>query len=122
MRSPYADLWHRLMANSTAGDHGGACWCWMGKRDRGGYGRLNLWVPSERRVVTVQAHILTYVLLHGEARSAQDAWDEYQNLVASGLELDHTCRNPTCINVDHLEPVTPAENCRRRDEPWRIAA
>ena len=108
------------MSNSSG--ETGACWTWTGKHDRGGYGRLNLWVPSENSVVTVQAHILTYVVFHGGARTAQQAWDEYQSLVVSGLELDHLCRNPTCINVDHLEPVTPAENCRRRDEPWRLAA
>jgi hypothetical protein len=33
--------------------------------------------------------------------------------VPEGLELDHLCGNKRCVNVDHLEPVTHAENIRR---------
>jgi hypothetical protein len=28
-------------------------------------------------------------------------------------DLDHLCRRPLCVNPEHLEPVTHAENCRR---------
>lgn len=34
--------------------------------------------------------------------------------VPEGLELDHLCRNKLCVRPDHLEPVTRAENMRRR--------
>lgn len=40
----------------------------------------------------------------------------YQSLVGSipdGLHLDHLCRVPACVNPEHLEPVTLAENNRR---------
>jgi len=45
------------------------------------------------------AHIVAYELTKG--------------LVPEGLELDHTCENPSCVNPDHLEPVTHLVNIRR---------
>lgn len=33
--------------------------------------------------------------------------------VPEGLELDHLCRNPSCVRVSHLEAVTHQENVRR---------
>lgn len=31
----------------------------------------------------------------------------------AGFDLDHLCRNPACVNPNHEEPVTHAENQRR---------
>lgn len=33
--------------------------------------------------------------------------------IPDGLEIDHVCRHGMCVDVAHLEPVTPAENKRR---------
>lgn len=33
--------------------------------------------------------------------------------IPKGLTVDHLCRNKLCVNVDHLELVTPAGNTRR---------
>jgi hypothetical protein len=33
--------------------------------------------------------------------------------IPSGLQLDHICSVPWCVNPDHLEPVTAKENTRR---------
>jgi hypothetical protein len=35
-------------------------------------------------------------------------------LIPQGLEVDHLCYNPSCINPNHLELVTGQENHRRR--------
>jgi hypothetical protein len=38
--------------------------------------------------------------------------------IPDGLEIDHVwtrgCRHTNCVNPEHLEPVTRAENMRRR--------
>ena len=34
--------------------------------------------------------------------------------IPEGMELDHTCNVRACVNPAHGEPVTPAENRRRR--------
>lgn len=75
-------------------DARGDCWEWMGERDHNGYGRLYGATGSHRR-----AHRAVWELLVGP--------------IPEGLVMDHLCRNTGCVNPDHLEPVTNAENCRR---------
>jgi hypothetical protein len=40
-------------------------------------------------------------------------YEQKYGRIIEGKEPDHTCKNPSCINPDHLEPVTHAENIRR---------
>lgn len=79
------------------------CWEWSGKVNKAtGYGVRN----------DVLAHRLVYQQLVGP--------------IPDGMELDHLChsrdlscrdgaecRHRRCVNPDHLEPVTHAENARR---------
>ena len=78
------------------------CWLWTACLNEHGYGVFEL----HRR--TFKAHRISYVLLKGQ--------------IPEGLELDHVCRNPKCVNPGHLEPVTHRENILRGDTVWGIAA
>jgi hypothetical protein len=70
------------------------CWLWKGKKDYG-YGRVGMKGTHHR------AHRLIYESLKGP--------------IPDGLVLDHLCRNRSCVNPAHLEPVTVQENCKRGD-------
>lgn len=88
----WADIWRRLESKFIPEPMSG-CWLWLGTTDGKGYGRLNFCGGP------VLAHRLSYEMHMGP--------------IPEGLALDHLCRNPYCINPDHLEPVTIAENTRR---------
>lgn len=77
------------------------CWLWTGAVDRRGYGAF--WF--RKRVQ--RAHRASYIIHRGE--------------VPDGLDLDHLCRTPACVNPWHLEPVTHRENCRRGDAGRNLA-
>lgn len=69
------------------------CWPWLGMTRRG-YGRFYVAKGALR-----SAHRISYELLVGP--------------IPEGLELDHLCRNHSCVNPAHLEPVTHRENVLR---------
>jgi hypothetical protein len=71
----------------------GDCWLWTGPDNGAGYGRIRF------KGELVYVHRLIY----------EDACGP----IPAGLHIDHLCRQPSCINPDHLEAVTPRENGRR---------
>jgi hypothetical protein len=82
------------------------CWFWSAATSHG-YG---LFWNGER---LVKAHNFAYSLTG--------------NIITEGLELDHLCRNRSCVNPAHLEPVTRKENMRRglllksqHDRRWKL--
>jgi hypothetical protein len=46
-------------------------------------------------------------------RAHRVVYEQHRGPIPDGLHLDHLCRVKACVNPDHLEPVTNAENCRR---------
>ncbi len=72
------------------------CWHWTGSRVHNGYGLF--WIGGSN----VRAHRAMYELMVGP--------------IPAGLDLDHLCRVRHCVNPEHLEPVTRAENLRRARE------
>lgn len=79
-------------------DRSGDCWEWQAFRDKDGYGVWG-WREEDRRWKNVRAHRFAYEEVVGE--------------IPEGLQIDHLCRNPSCVNPDHLEPVTARENTLR---------
>lgn len=71
-----------------------SCWPWTGRRDRKGYGE----VYHDGR----------------KARAHRVVFESMRGPIPEGMQLDHLCRNKGCVNPAHLEPVTNAENCRRK--------
>ena len=71
----------------------GACWLWLGSREKRGYGRIIVGRSVKK------AHRIGYELSVGA--------------ILDGLEVDHVCGNTSCVNPSHLDPVVHAENVRR---------
>lgn len=87
-------LLERLM-DKVNQDADNGCWLWTAAKSNG-YGVIGL---GSRSAKNIPAHVASYELHVGP--------------VPTGMVLDHLCRTPACVNPDHLEPVTAAENSRR---------
>ena len=72
----------------------GDCWRWVGAQRPDGYGNF---IGGDGR--TWAAHRWAYEFFIGP--------------IPDGLHLDHLCRNPSCVNPWHLDPVTAAVNNSR---------
>ena len=76
------------------------CWEWVGAVTLGGYGKC---LDGKRSRL---AHRAMY--------------ERHRGPIPKGLVIDHLCRNPSCVNPDHLEVVTQRVNLLRGDSPsWK---
>lgn len=91
-KTPLQRFTEKYIVNDETG-----CWEWQAARRRGsGYGIENA------NGIPTNAHRVGYAMLVGP--------------IPAGLVLDHLCGNTSCVNPDHLQPVTQAENRRRQAE------
>lgn len=74
----------------------GDCWWWEGSVDKNGYG----WFWAEGATVT--AHRFSYELANGP--------------ISEGLQILHSCDQPTCVNPDHLLAGSHKQNVEERWE------
>lgn len=70
------------------------CWVWTASKNPAGYPLF--YVKGERLMV---AHRFLYTQLI--------------EIVPTEIDLDHLCLNKSCVNPQHLEPVTHQENSLR---------
>lgn len=90
--------------------HDTPCWLWLASLTPSGYGRIGLSNLSSRTFGRRQ--IMAHNLY----------WERANGPIPDGLELDHLCRVRRCVNPTHLEPVTRAENLRRRPRRYKLTA
>lgn len=91
-RSVAERAWSKFQRDPDSG-----CWVWTGYRDKNGYGKI--WMGHPDR--SFMAHRVMYELIVGP--------------IPTGLQIDHLCRNTSCVNPSHLEPVTAAVNTYRAE-------
>ena len=85
---PLADrFWEKVQKTES-------CWLWIAGKDSRGYENITDANGCDRK-----AHRVGYEMLVGP--------------IPEGFDLDHLCRNHSCVNPAHLEAVTHKENCDR---------
>ena len=88
-----ANLLIRLAHRSQENEAG--CLEWAGATDRHGYGKIKVKDEFGKTRIT------------GPHRAA---WLAFYGRIDGDLVIDHLCRNPKCINLEHLRLVTNAVN------------
>ena len=88
-----ANLLIRLSRRSQENESG--CLEWAGATDRYGYGKIKVKDEFGKTRIT------------GPHRAA---WLAFYGRIDGDLVIDHLCRNPKCINLEHLRLVTNAVN------------
>lgn len=69
------------------------CWQWIATRDENGYPKVSVAGRNKN------AH--------------RQVYEDEKGSIPDGLEIDHLCRNRSCVNPSHLEAVTKKINIQR---------
>lgn len=70
------------------------CWVWTAATGSNGYGHINI---------------------DGCMRLAHRvAWEMTNGPIPKGMDIDHRCANPLCVNPDHLRATTHSQNMQHR--------
>lgn len=94
LRTPPVERFAKKIALTDAG-----CIEWIGTQNGSGYGTF-------------------YFGESGRGYAHRWSYEYHVGPIPEGLQLDHLCRNPPCVNPEHLEPVTPRENYLRGESLW----
>jgi len=86
-------FWEKVIRGDTQ-----ECWLWIGE-NVGGYGRIRV---------------------NGRKESANRvSWLIHKGEIPQGLNVCHSCDNPSCVNPSHLWLGTVLENMKDRDKKGR---
>jgi len=85
---PASRLFEKIIPEPNSG-----CWLWAGSVNGDGYGKIFAFGGPR------YAHRVSYEIHKGP--------------IPQGMQIDHLCRNPACVNPDHLEAVSNRENTLR---------
>lgn len=77
------------------------CWIWKGVITPRGYASFYYQINGVNKIIS--CHRAAYM--------------DFIGSIPAGLTLDHLCRNKSCVNPSHLEPVTMRENILRSESP-----
>lgn len=77
-----------------------SCWLWTAFCDKHGYAKFSVGGRTRR------AH--------------RFAFERFVGPIPEGYEIDHLCRNRSCVNPAHMEAVTPRVNGYRSFSPMGV--
>lgn len=102
----------RLMDRIDIDDASG-CWNWTGYKNAKGYGMIAGPINGKRYVpagANMLAHRVSWIVHRGDIPDGEGA---------HGTVVMHKCDNPACVNPDHLQLGTQADNVRDMLEKGR---
>lgn len=95
----YFAFWNKVVI--TADDN--KCWEFQGCKSKLGYGKIG--INNHGKTINIPAH--------------QFAWQYPNYIIPKGMEICHSCDNPSCCNPKHLFLATHFENMQDRDNKGR---